>query len=74
MTSSMDLPAGVLHRLQSLSHGATGPGARPVIADGEAIAAERIVLQVYCPDTVDDFDESVDESVDDLTTDATVRR
>lgn len=68
MTSSMDLPAGVLHRLQSLSHGATD--SRPVVADGEAIAAERIVLQVYCPDTVDDFDESVD----DLTTDATVRR
>ncbi|MFD7323161.1 hypothetical protein ACFV9D_19030 [Streptomyces sp. NPDC059875] len=59
-----------LHRLQQLSNGATGPGSRPVIADGKAVAVERIVLQVYCPDEVDDFDESVD----DLKTDETVRR
>lgn len=59
-----------LSRLQQLSNGATGPGSRPVIADSAAIGAERIVLQVYCPDKVDDFDESVE----DLKTDETVRR
>ncbi|MFF9013374.1 hypothetical protein ACF09C_10470 [Streptomyces sp. NPDC014870] len=59
-----------LYRLQQLSNGATGPGQRPIIADSQAIGAERIVLQVYCPDQVDDFDEAVD----DLKTDETVRR
>ncbi|MER5201715.1 hypothetical protein [Streptomyces sp. NPDC002825] len=52
------------------SNGATGPGMRPVIADTKAVQAERIVLQVYCPDKLDDFDEEVE----DLKTDDTVRR
>ncbi|MFH9725957.1 hypothetical protein ACH4M4_23790 [Streptomyces sp. NPDC017254] len=59
-----------LQRIQQLSNGATGPGMRPVIADTKAVEVERIVLQVYCPDKVDDFDESID----DLKTDDTVRR
>ncbi|MER5739548.1 MULTISPECIES: hypothetical protein [unclassified Streptomyces] len=59
-----------LYRLQQLSNGATGPGSRPVIADSKAVDAERIVLQVYCPDQVAAFDEAVE----DLKTDDTVRR
>ncbi|WP_137994585.1 hypothetical protein [Streptomyces vilmorinianum] len=59
-----------LYRIHQLSNGASGPGSRPVIADSKAVAAERIVLQVYCPDKVDEFDEDVD----DLKTDETVRR
>ncbi|MFI8105283.1 hypothetical protein [Streptomyces sp. NPDC086023] len=59
-----------LYRIQQLSNGATGPGMRPVIADSKAVAVERIVLQVYCPDQVDDFDEAVE----DLKTDDTVKR
>ncbi|MEW5629308.1 hypothetical protein AB1388_22475, partial [Streptomyces hydrogenans] len=59
-----------LHRIQQLSTGAPGPGNRPVIADTRAVQAERIVLTVYCPDKVDDFDEAVE----DLKTDDTVRR
>ncbi|MFF0481022.1 hypothetical protein [Streptomyces sp. NPDC004435] len=59
-----------LYRLQQLSNGATGPGSRPVIADSKAVEAERIVLQVYCPDQVAAFDETVG----DLKTDDTVRR
>ncbi|GHG38169.1 hypothetical protein [Streptomyces zaomyceticus] len=59
-----------LQRIQQLTNGATGPGMRPIIADTKAIGAERIVLQVYCPEKVDDFDEAVDE----LKTDDTVRR
>ncbi|MFF9145639.1 hypothetical protein ACF1BN_12370 [Streptomyces sp. NPDC014861] len=59
-----------LYRLQQLSNGATGPGSRPVIADSKAVDAERIVLQVYCPDQVAAFDEAVG----DLKTDDTVRR
>ncbi|CAM5468341.1 hypothetical protein [Streptomyces narbonensis] len=52
------------------SNGAAGPGQRPVIADTKAVEIERIVLQVYCPDKVDEFDEEVE----DLKTDDTVRR
>ncbi|MFF8380474.1 hypothetical protein ACF07V_30570 [Streptomyces sp. NPDC015661] len=52
------------------ANGATGPGMRPVIADTKAVQVERIVLQVYCPDKVDDFDDTVKE----LKTDDTVRR
>ncbi|MET9671840.1 hypothetical protein ABZY68_01925 [Streptomyces sp. NPDC006482] len=52
------------------SNGATGPGMRPVISDSKAVEAERIVLQVYCPDQLDEFDEDLD----DLKTDDTVRR
>ncbi|MEU6934149.1 hypothetical protein AB0A05_33940 [Streptomyces sp. NPDC046374] len=59
-----------LYRIQQLSNGATGPGNRPIIADTKAVDAERIVLQVYCPDQVDDFDQAVD----DLKTDDTVKR
>ncbi|MFE5485927.1 hypothetical protein [Streptomyces sp. NPDC056527] len=59
-----------LWKVQQLSNGATGPGMRPVIADSKAVEIERIVLEVYCPDKVDDFDEDLD----DLKTDDTVRR
>ncbi|MER6098048.1 hypothetical protein ABT154_19725 [Streptomyces sp. NPDC001728] len=59
-----------LYRIEQISNGATGPGMRPVIADTKAVQAERIVLQVYCPDKLDEFDEAVE----DLKTDSTVRR
>ncbi|MFH8254223.1 hypothetical protein [Streptomyces roseolus] len=59
-----------LHRTHQLSNGATGPGMRPVIADTKAVQVERIVLQVYCPDQVDEFDQAVE----DLKTDETVKR
>ncbi|MFE5911242.1 hypothetical protein ACFQ6B_19460 [Streptomyces wedmorensis] len=52
------------------ANGATGPGMRPVISDSKAVEVERIVLQVYCPDELDDFNDSLD----DLKTDDTVRR
>ncbi|MDV5146808.1 hypothetical protein R1T08_22105 [Streptomyces sp. SBC-4] len=52
------------------SNGATGPGMRPVITDTKAVEVERIVLQVYCPDELDDFEDALD----DLKTDDTVRR
>ncbi|MFB7025301.1 MULTISPECIES: hypothetical protein [unclassified Streptomyces] len=52
------------------SNGATGPGQRPVISDDKAVEAERIVLKVYCPDKLDEFEEELA----DLKTDGTVRR
>ncbi|MEU4063344.1 hypothetical protein AB0F25_13070 [Streptomyces wedmorensis] len=52
------------------ANGATGPGMRPVISDSKAVEVERIVLQVYCPDELDDFEDALN----DLKTDDTVRR
>ncbi|MFF5919293.1 hypothetical protein ACFY8C_13180 [Streptomyces flavochromogenes] len=51
-------------------NGATGPGMRPVITDTKAVEVERIVLRVYCPDELDDFEDALN----DLKTDDTVRR
>ncbi|MFG2867912.1 hypothetical protein [Streptomyces sp. NPDC048338] len=59
-----------LWKIHQLSNGATGPGMRPVIADSTAVEIERIVLQVYCPDKVDEFEDDLG----DLKTDDTVRR
>ncbi|MER5960947.1 hypothetical protein [Streptomyces sp. NPDC002057] len=52
------------------SNGAAGPGQRPVISDTRAVEAERIVLQVYCPDQLPEFEDELE----DLKTDGTVRR
>ncbi|MFI6874883.1 hypothetical protein ACIBL6_15730 [Streptomyces sp. NPDC050400] len=54
----------------NMSNGATGPGQRPVIADTKAVRAEEKVLEIYCPDQLDDFRDKVDE----LKTEHTVRR
>ncbi|MFD9126901.1 hypothetical protein [Kitasatospora sp. NPDC059571] len=53
----------------NLSNGAGGPGQRPIIADARVVEAGAIVLNVYCPDKLDEYRELVD----DLDTDHTVR-
>ncbi len=40
--------------------GAAGPGARPSLTASDAIQAEGIVIDVYCPDERAAFDEYVD--------------
>lgn len=52
------------------ANGAAGPGMRPVISDSKAVEVERIVLQVYCPDELQEFEDDLN----DLKTDDTVRR
>lgn len=47
--------------LMQLSNGAAGPGQRPVIVRETAIAAERAMLEVYCPDRIAAFDEIVND-------------
>ena len=41
----------------ALANGAAGPGQRAVIIDKDVLAGERAVVEVYCPDQLDDFDE-----------------
>jgi hypothetical protein len=43
-----------------LSNGAGGPGQRPVIAPSTAVEGIRIIIEVYCPENLDEFNEYAD--------------
>lgn len=56
-------PNGALSRatlLAQLANGATGPGSRPVIANSRVVQGEELVIKVYCPDELADFQKFVD--------------
>jgi hypothetical protein len=42
-----------------LTNGAAGPGQRPVIAPANAVEGIKIIIQVYCPENLDEFNEYV---------------
>lgn len=44
-----------------LVNGATGPGQRPIIADERVLKFELLVIEVYCPDELEDFREAVED-------------
>ncbi len=46
--------------LSQLTNGATGPGARPVIADSRVFKGQLLIIKIYCPDELDDFQAYVD--------------
>ncbi|NNN33202.1 hypothetical protein HLK59_23150 [Streptomyces sp. S3(2020)] len=54
----------------NVSNGAAFVGQRPVIGDAKALRAEAKILEIYCPDKLDEFKDRLD----DLKTDDTVRR
>ena len=47
--------------LSQLTNGATGPGQRPVIADSRVVQGQLLIIEIYCPDELDDFKEFVDD-------------
>ncbi len=47
--------------LAQLANGATGPGARPVIADSRVFQGQLLIIEIYCPDELDDFKQFVDD-------------
>lgn len=47
--------------LSLLANGATGPGARPVIADSRVVKGQLLIIEIYCPDELEDFKEFVDD-------------
>ena len=47
--------------LSQLANGATGPGARPVIADSRVFKGQLLIIEIYCPDELDDFRGFVDD-------------
>jgi Tfp pilus assembly protein FimT len=62
--ATCDDPNAALRRatLNSLlTNGATGPGARPVIADSRAVQGQLLIIEVYCPDELEEFQDFVDD-------------
>lgn len=53
------LRRATLHAL--LANGASGPGARPVIADSRVLKGQLLIIQIYCPDELEDFQKFVDD-------------
>ena len=54
--------------LSQLANGAAGPGARPVIADSRAVQGQLLIIEIYCPDELEDFRQFVDDfKTDDVT-------
>jgi Tfp pilus assembly protein FimT len=47
--------------LSQLANGAAGPGARPVIADSRVVKGQLLIIEVYCPDELQDFKKFVDD-------------
>ncbi|TGJ97132.1 hypothetical protein DLJ96_03705, partial [Actinotalea fermentans ATCC 43279 = JCM 9966 = DSM 3133] len=47
--------------LAQLANGATGPGARPVVADSRVVQGQLLIIEVYCPDELDEFRAFVDD-------------
>jgi Tfp pilus assembly protein FimT len=47
--------------LAGLGNGAAGPGARPVIAAGRLVRGEVLVISIYCPDKLAEFQQFVDQ-------------
>ncbi|GAA4481668.1 hypothetical protein GCM10023094_30300 [Rhodococcus olei] len=57
-------PAAALNEAtldQQIVSGAAGPGIRPIIAARNLVVGERLVLEVYCPEHLADFDATIDD-------------
>lgn len=51
-----------------LANGATGPGSRPVISDRNILRGQLLIIEIYCPDELEEFQEYVDSlKTDDVT-------
>lgn len=54
--------------LAQLANGAAGPGSRPVIADSRVLQGQLLIIEIYCPDELDEFREFVEDlETDDVT-------
>ena len=64
-------PNGALSRatlLAQLTNGASGPGIRPVIANSRVVQGELMVIKVYCPGELEEFQTFVNSLNLDTTT------
>ena len=46
--------------LAQLANGAAGPGARPVIADSRVVRGQLLIIKIYCPDELEEFQQFAD--------------
>jgi hypothetical protein len=46
---------------EGMTNGAGGPGMRPVIADSRVVQGELLIMEVYCPDELEEFQQFVDQ-------------
>ena len=47
--------------LSQLANGSGGPGTRPVIADSRVIRGQLLIIEIYCPEELDDFKQFVED-------------
>ena len=47
--------------LSQLTNGATGPGTRPVVVDSRVFAGQLLIIEIYCPNELDDSKEFVED-------------
>jgi hypothetical protein len=47
--------------LHMLFNGAGGPGARPIVADSRVVKGQLLIIQIYCPEYLDEFKKFVDD-------------
>ena len=56
-------PNGALTRglvLNELTNGAAGPGRRPIIVEDRVLKSQLLIIGVYCPDELPNYEEFVD--------------
>jgi len=53
------LRRGVLYG--QITNGAAGPGQRPIIADNKIVQGQLLIMKVYCPDRLEDFQKIVQD-------------
>ena len=57
-------PASALRKallFSQLTNGAGGPGIRPVVVDSRIFKGELLVIQIYCPDQLPQFQQMVEK-------------
>jgi Tfp pilus assembly protein FimT len=47
--------------LDRLSNGAGGPGQRPILAEDRLVEAGVLIVQTYCPDELEEYQQFIDE-------------
>ena len=47
--------------LAQLANGAAGPGARPVISDSRVVRGQLLIIEIYCPDELAEFQKFVND-------------
>jgi hypothetical protein len=45
----------------SLANGASFVGRRPLIADRRAVQGQLLIMQIYCPDKIQDYRDAIDD-------------